>query len=414
MADARQATPSRSFSVTSGVLKPQWLLKLPLVPLAPGKTTALRTADGGRKGISYPAAIAVIPGAHERLLVAENLSDSVALLDASSGAIEHIFDLSASADVPSTYPIAVAVSKDGTRAFVTLWNASEVAELDLQHGTIVRRVELMKAHTPTAPGSHPCALVLDEHAGVLYVALANRDAIAAVRISGKHHEELLSVAGYFDTRLPGQSYFGGEPDALAENAGGTRLYAANLGSDAVAVIDPRHLKSIDDQRGMTEPIGFVPTELMPTALAFSGSTLYIATDKGKGTGPNNMPQAPGAHAGAASLSGRGFTYAPTLIHGSLASLKEQEIESNLKASTEAVLEGNRMRAAQETITFASGHDPNQACDLHHQGEPHLRSDIRRSREERPTGRKWRSESNDVWNDDYAKRTQTGTSIRRTR
>ncbi len=341
------------FSFAGGVLKPQGLLKLPLVPLAPGKTTALLTADGGKKGIPFPASIAVIPGARERLLVAENLSDSVALLDASSGSIEHTFDLSTSAAVPSTYPIAVAVSKDGTRAFVALWNSSEVVELDLQHGTITRRVELMKAHSPTAPGSHPCALVLDEHAGVLYVALANRDAVAAVRINGKHHKEQLSVAGYFDTRLPGQSYFGAEPDALTENANGTRLYAANLGSDAVAVIDPRHLKPMNDQRGMTEPIGFVPTELMPTALAFSGSTLYVATDKGKGTGPNNMPQAPGARAGRASS----FTYAPTLIHGSLASLKEQEIESNLKASTETVLESNRMRAAAETISFASGHNP---------------------------------------------------------
>ena len=345
------------FSFAEGVLKPHGLLKLPMVPLAPGKTTALRAADGGKKGIPFPAAIAVIPGARERLLVAENLSDSVALLDASSGAIERTFDLSAGADVPSTYPIAVAVSKDGTRAFVALWNASEVVELDLQHGTIVRRVQLMKAHTPTAPGSHPCAFVLDEHAGILYVALANRDAVAAVRITGKHHEEQLSVAGYFDTRLPGQSYFGAMPDALAENADGTRLYAANLGSDAVAVIDPRHLKSMNNQHGMTEPIGFVPTELMPTALVFSGGALYVATDKGKGTGPNNMPQAPAAHASTASASERGFTYAPTLIHGSLASLQEREIDSNLKAATETVLESNRMRAEHETITFASGHNP---------------------------------------------------------
>ena len=345
------------FSYTEGVLKPHGLLKLPLVPLAVGKTTALRTADGGKKGVPFPAAIAVIPGVRERLLVAENLSDSVALLDATSGSVEHTFDLSASSNVPSAYPIALAVSKDGTRAFVALWNESEVAELDLQQGTIVRRVELMKAHTPTAPGSHPCALVLDEHAGLLYVALANRDAVAAVRISGKHHKERLSVAGYFDTRLPGQSYFGAEPDALAGNADGTRLYAANLGSDAVAVIDPRHLKSIDEKHGMTEPIGFVPTELMPTALVFSAGSLYVATDKGKGTGPNNMPQAPGAHARAASASERGFTYAPTLIHGSLASLKEQDVDSNLKASTETVLESNRMRAAQENISFASGHNP---------------------------------------------------------
>ncbi len=69
----------------------------------------------------------------------------------------------------------------------------------------------------------------------LYVALANRDAVAAIRVSNRHHHPELSVAGYFDTRLPGQSYFGAEPNALAENADGTRLYAANLGSDAVAV-----------------------------------------------------------------------------------------------------------------------------------------------------------------------------------
>src|SRR5215469_2357485 len=190
------------FSFSGGMLKPQSLLKLPLVPLGSGKTTALRTADGGTKGIPFPAAIAVIPGAHERLLVAENLSDSVALLDATTGAIEHTFDLSAGADVPSVYPIALVVSKDGTRAFVALWNSSEVVELDLQHTTIARRVELMKAHAPTAPGSHPCALVLDERAELLYVALSNRDAVAAVRVSNKRHQPELSVAGYFDTRLP--------------------------------------------------------------------------------------------------------------------------------------------------------------------------------------------------------------------
>ena len=342
------------FGFSDGALKPEGLLKLPLVPLAEGKTTALRTEDHGRKAIPFPAAIAVIPGPKERLLVAENLSDSVALLDAKTGAIEHTFDLSSGADVPSTYPIALAVSQDGTRAFVALWNASEIVELDLQHRTVKQHVDLMKPHSPTVSGSHPCALVLDERAGILYAALSNRDAVAAVRVTGKHHDPEFSVVGYFDTRLPGQSYFGAEPDALAENADGTRLYAANLGSDAVAVIDPRHLKPIDAQHGMTEPIGFVPTELMPTALAFSNGIVYVATDKGKGTGPNNMPQAPGARTKSVWSMERRFTYAPTLIHGSLASLQASDIESNLKASTETVLESNRMKAAREKIEFADG------------------------------------------------------------
>ncbi|HEY4009509.1 MAG TPA: phosphoesterase [Acidobacteriaceae bacterium] len=345
------------FGFRDGTLKRERLLKLPLVSLPPGKTTALRPADGGRNGIPFPAAIAVIPGAQERLLVAENLSDSVAVVNPAAGTVQQTFDLSVGPDVPSTYPIALAVSADASRAFVALWNASEVVELDLLHGTVVRRVELMKGHSPTAPGSHPCALLLDERAGVLYVALANRDAVAALRVSGKHHKPELSVAGYFDTRLPGQSYFGAEPDALAENADGTQLYAANLGSDAVAVIDPHRLTPLGDALGMTEPIGFVPTELMPTALAFSGETLYVATDKGKGTGPNNMPQAPSKDTQHAGAPRRSFTYSPTLIHGSLASLGEKLIRENLKSSTEDVLESNRMRAAESGVAFASGHNP---------------------------------------------------------
>jgi DNA-binding beta-propeller fold protein YncE len=345
------------FSFADGVLKSQSFLKLPLVHLAAGKTTALRTADGGRMGIPFPAAIAVVPGAQERLLVAENLSDSVALLDATTGSIERTIDLSSGSDVPSTYPIALAVTRDGSRAFVALWNASEVVELNLGNGRIVRRVELMKPHSPTAPGSHPCSLLLNERSGMLYVALANRDAVAAVRVNGKHREAELSAAGYFDTRLPGQSYFGAEPDALAESADGARLYAANLGSDAVAVLDPRHLKSMEDQRGMAEPLGFVPTELMPTALAFSGDTLYIATDKGKGTGPNDEPQRQTEGTKRTHSLQGAFTYSPTLIYGSLASLRQDAIDSNLKASTETVLESNRMKAAQEKITFADGRDP---------------------------------------------------------
>ncbi len=343
------------FAFHNGALTSERLLKLPLVQLPAGKTTALHSVDP-HQAVPFPAALAVIPGPEQRLLVAENLSDSVVVLNASTGAVEHTFDLSGAADVPSTYPIAVAVNSDASRGFVALWNASQIVELDLQRGTIVGRLDLMKPHSPTAPGSHPCALLLDERAGLLYVALANRDSVAEVRISGRHRKPELSLAGYFDTRLPGQSYFGAEPNALAENAAGSRLYVANLGSDAVAVIDPKRLKAMNGSRGMTEPIGFVPTELMPTALAFSGNTLYVATDKGKGTGPNAMPQVahPGQHVW--SLQER-FTYAPTLIHGSLASLRESDIESNLHASTQTVLESNRMRAARETINFATGHNP---------------------------------------------------------
>jgi hypothetical protein len=73
---------------------------------------AARRETTGDKGVPYPAAIAVTGAAgSEKLLVADNLSDFVLLLDAGSGAIEKRFDLSESDAVPSTYPIALAVSR---------------------------------------------------------------------------------------------------------------------------------------------------------------------------------------------------------------------------------------------------------------------------------------------------------------
>jgi DNA-binding beta-propeller fold protein YncE len=347
------------YGFADGVLTPQGFLKLPLVKLAAGRHTDYPVTEdgtgGGAEGIPYPAAIAVVPGASERLLVAENLSDSVALIDAATGKIERTFDVGESVHVPSTYPIALAVTKDGKRAFVALWNASEVVELDLASGKVVRRLALLKPRSDIAPGTHPCALLLDERAGVMYVALSNRDAVAAVSIGTEHAPEL-AVRGYFDTRLPGQSYFGAEPVSLAMNADRTRLYAANLGTDAVAVLDPRKLRGVQKAKGFVEPLGFVPTEYMPLALASTGGKLYVTTDKGKGTGPNNFPQRIAAEAGGRQRRGAS-TYIGTLLYGSLAAIEERSMDAGLKASTETVLESNRMKAAKETIQFADGKDP---------------------------------------------------------
>ena len=167
--------------------------------------------------------------------MADNLSDDALLMDAATGEVVTRFDLSESDAVPSTYPVALAVSKDGRRGFVALWNASEVVELDLEKGTVGRKLALLKPSDPMQPGTHPCALALSPDGKTLYVALANRDAVAAVDVSGGE----FAVKGYFDTRLPGQSYFGAEPEALAVSADGRGCMWRTCGSDAVAVIDTR-------------------------------------------------------------------------------------------------------------------------------------------------------------------------------
>ncbi len=344
------------YTFSGGKIAPERIINLPLQQLAPGKKTQLIGDVEGDKGVPYPAAISVIgPAGSDKLLVADNLSDDVLLLDPASGHIEKRFDLSESDAVPSTYPVALAVAKDGARAFVALWNSSEVAELDLSKLIVARKLALLKPTNPTDPGTHPSAFEFSPDGKTLYVALSNRDAVAAINVAAGQ----FSVKGYFDTRLPHQSYFGAEPVALAVNGDGSRLYVANMASDSVAVMDTKQLTTKVSKQGMVEPIGFVPTEWMPISMAFipsaSGGKLYVASDKGKGSGPNNFPQR--AVEGLRGGAQRSNAYIATLIYGSLATLDESDISTNLAQWTSTVLDSNRMKAAAEKITFAGGaHD----------------------------------------------------------
>jgi DNA-binding beta-propeller fold protein YncE len=347
------------YSFDEGTIAPERIIPIPLQKLAGSRRTKLIKDADGTMGVPYPAAIAIIgETGSEKLLVADDLSDDALLIDATTGKVETRFDLSESDAVPGTYPIAVAVSKDRTRGFVALWNASEVVELDLRRGTVGRKLVLLKPTDPVAPGTHPCALEISPDGRTLYVALANRDAVAAVDISGtkpmtaEGGVSRFAVKGYFDTRLPGQSYFGAEPDALALSSDGVRLYAANMGSDAVAVIDTRKMTHASTKQGMVEPVGFIPTEWMPTAMATVGEKLYVATGKGRGTGPNNFAQK--QLSGAVARRGD-FTYIATLLYGSLAALDPKAVD--LKAATAEVMESNRMKAANEKIAFAGGVNP---------------------------------------------------------
>jgi DNA-binding beta-propeller fold protein YncE len=337
------------YGFRDGKIEQERMIRIPLQQLATGRKTKLVGGVEGDKGVPFPAAIAVVRGSGaEKLLVADNLSDDVVLIDASSGVIERRFDLAENDAVPSTYPVALAVSKDGARAFVALWNASEVVELDLKKGTVGRKLALLKPQSAIAPGTHPCALEVTADGRTMYVALANRDAVAAIDLGGGQFK----VRGYFDTRLPGQTYFGAEPEALALNADGTRLYVGNAITDAIAVMDTRKLTEKAAKQGMVEPMGFVPTEWMPMAMGVSAGKLYVATAKGKGTGPNNFPQRATGMTKNMSRMKQKSTYIGTLLYGSLAVLDTAVVDSNLAEWTEEVVASNRMKAAEEKIKFA--------------------------------------------------------------
>ena len=116
-----------------------------------------------------------------QLLVAENLADDAVLLDARTGKrVAALRSERRQVRSDQRFPTAVVASRDGTRAWCSLWNASQVAELDLRSGKVVRQISLLPPGADIDASSHPTALLLSPDEQRLYVTLSNRDAVAVI------------------------------------------------------------------------------------------------------------------------------------------------------------------------------------------------------------------------------------------
>lgn len=333
------------YSFDQGKIKPERFLKIAPQTVGNEKFIAKGLFKLGRgQAIPYPAGIAVVAhDGHDQLLVANNLSDNVLLIDAESGRELQRFDLSTHRLIPAEFPYTVVVAHDGKRAWCSLWNASKVAELDLVAGKVTRWISLREPTVATDPGTHPTAMLLNADDSRLYVALSNADLVVAIDTAKGQ------TTAWFSTLLPDQQSSGSIPIALALSADGQRLFAANAGTNSVAVFDVG--KSSFSK--LQPALGFIPTEWYPTALAAHGEDLLIASGKGRGTGPNAERNAEDNH----SKRRHTFPYIPTLLHGSIARLKIVDVEKQLPALTRTAQEQNLLLAEASNFAFAAGHNP---------------------------------------------------------
>ena len=323
------------YSFENGRLAPERFL--PLTPREKIPAGKERRADF--KDVTYPAGLSVgQSGGEERVLVAANNSDEAILLNSSDGKIIHRFDLSTMKRIPASLPYTTVMTKDGKRGFVSLWNASTVAELDLVGGKVLRMIALRKPESPLAGGSHPTALLLNRDNSQLYVALTNRDEIAVVDTgTGK-------IVRYLSTKLPEQKYGGSDPENLTLSPDERTLFSADAISDSVAVFDLSK-----ESKGEDVPAtGFIPTEWYPTVVATAGKDLLIASAKVRSSGPN--PKVIGKTAN----GGPKYQYGPAMIHGSLARIALADISANLAVYTKQVAETNALRGNGDSVPFASG------------------------------------------------------------
>ena len=117
-------------------------------------------------------------------------------------------------------------------------------------------------------GLHPSDMVLTADGSTLYVACVNSDRVDIIDTA------TATISGSIATRPMKHLPFGSLPNALALDEAEQRLYVANGGNNAVAVIDLSAQNKI---------LGFIPAGWFPGALAIADGQLSIASVKGVGS-----------------------------------------------------------------------------------------------------------------------------------
>lgn len=126
-------------------------------------------------------------------------------------------------------------------------------------------------------GAAPTGVVADSDA--VYVSLAHQDSIVRVSADGTKQIGEVALTPFTGKRFldaQGHALRGVMPSGLALSD--RRLYVAESGINAVAVVDTTAMKVVEHI-----PAGWNPSSV---ALSPDGATLYIVNAKGKGTGAN--------------------------------------------------------------------------------------------------------------------------------
>ncbi len=248
----------------------------------------LPPARAPRRRAEIPAGLTVSPDG-KRLYVALNLSNRLAELDAASGRVLRLWDVGF-----APYTVRLA----GQKAYVSNWGgrrpddasatgpagqgtlvrvdpvryiASEgsVSVIDLRQGEGKAEGRSPKAEVLT--GIHACAMAMSPNGRWLVVANAGNDTLSVIDTRTDQTVETICAR-----QNPGD-LFGAQPNALAFDKSGKRLFVCNGTQNAVAVFDFKP--------GKSTLRGLIPVGWFPGAIAYDPArkTLCVANIKGIGS-----------------------------------------------------------------------------------------------------------------------------------
>jgi YVTN family beta-propeller protein len=231
---------------------------------------ALPPANAPGRQAEIPAGLAVSRDG-KKLYVALNLSNRAAELDAATGKVLRLWDVGVA-------PFDVVAA--GNKIYVSNWGGRRPAAADLTGpaGLGMRvRVDAVRSlasegsvsvidlggakQTEIITGLHACALALSPNGKFLVAANAGSDTLSVIDTrTDKIVETILA------RQNPGDP-FGAQPDAVAFDKSGDKLFVCNGTQNAVAVVqfDP----------GNSKLLGLIPVGWFPAAIAFDASRKQI-------------------------------------------------------------------------------------------------------------------------------------------
>ena len=267
----------------------------------------------GQTGSRYPAGLALSPLGNF-LYVAENVGDTLAVVNPSSGQVVQRLRT-------DHYPYAIEVASGG-RVYVSAWGANTLCIFK------VRKDGKLSAAGRIEIGRHPSALVSNASGSRLFVALAGSDQIATVDTKRK------KVLGYMSDAGPGGPSEGSTPNALALSQDQAKLFVAEADNNAVAVFDVSEEPSLQHS-AKSRLEGRIPSDWYPTAVLNSGGQLLILSGKGHGSHANPDGPIPGEE-----LTRR-MGYDLGQLDGTLRICPDRSTLSHLPEYSQRVAEANR-------------------------------------------------------------------------
>jgi YVTN family beta-propeller protein len=220
----------------------------------------------------YPAGIALSSDGR-RLYVAENIGDSLAVIDPLARRVVQRV-------ATGPYPYAVVVAPG--RVYVSAWGADFVSAFDTgKNGALLPR-------HPIDAGRHPSALAVSRDGARVYAASASTDRVAVIDTRSSR------VLSWLHDPSPGGVAEGCTPNALALSPDGHTLFVAEADANAVAVFTLSAESSGDSANTAADRLsGRIPVEWYPCALIVDGDSLCVVNGKGRGAGPNPNGPKPG-------------------------------------------------------------------------------------------------------------------------